>query len=125
AAPGHLSRRHPAGPAWVPAELRELQRTHTRSGLPVIRLSRTAIVARVVANNESSDIGIPAPVWQASTNFATCWLWPLSWPPRDRMTLRCRPDQTAVCRKLSSLALLPPPAASRVSFGKRRFPAVV
>ena len=41
---------------------REAWRAHTRSGLPLARLSPTAIVALVVATSESSEIGIGAPV---------------------------------------------------------------
>ena len=94
-------------------------RAHTCSGLPLSRLSRTAMVALVVAASDSSGIGMAAPARQASTKLASSARWPLSWPPRARIVSWPRPDQTVALRKLSSRALRPPPVASSVSFGKR------
>ena len=61
-------------------------------------------------------MGIGAPARTASTNCVSSACWPLSWPPRDRVVLACRPLQTVAFLKLSRRALRPPAAASRVSF---------
>src|SRR4029077_4133052 len=122
--PGHLGGRHSGNPACVPAQAPGADRAHTRSGRPLNRLSPTAIVALVVATSDSKEIGIGAPVRQASTKCASSAPWPLSWPPRDRVVLRRRPAQTMTDWKLSNLALRPPAAASNVSFGKRGLPPV-
>src|SRR5262245_37231167 len=54
-APGHLGGRHPRYPARVPADPLCEVRTHTRSGRPLARLSRIAIVAPVVATRDSKE----------------------------------------------------------------------
>src|SRR5581483_4668000 len=70
--PGHLARRHPRHPARVPPQSRNHAPApprclHTRTGLPLMRLSPTAIVALVVASSEARPIGIGPPVRAAST----------------------------------------------------------
>ena len=77
--PGHLAWRHPADPADIPGKLRGRGLGHyTASGLPLARLSPTAIVALVVASSESTLIGIGPPVRTASTNCSISARWPLS-----------------------------------------------
>ena len=56
--PAQFGRGHACRPAEVPAEASQVQGAHTRSGLPLDKLSPTASVARVVASKDSSDIGI-------------------------------------------------------------------
>ncbi len=97
---------------------------HTRSGRPLARLSAVAMVARVVATRESSEMGIAAPARQASMNSSSSGRWPLSWPPRALVVLALLPDQTVARPKLSSRALLPPDPASSVSLGNRVLPVV-
>jgi hypothetical protein len=94
------------------------------SGLPLARLSPTAIVARVVAMSESMPIGIGPPVLTASTNCSISARWPLSWPPRALVAALPRLDQTVAVLKLSNCAFRPLPVASTVSFGKRLLPPV-
>ena len=98
--PGHAPARPPrpgtsGPPGGRTSRAATCRRAHTCSGLPLSRLSRTAMVALVVAASDSSGIGMAAPARHASTKRGQLGALPLvlAAPGPDRVVTAPGPDR--------------------------------